>query len=525
MRMSRRMPLTLLACLAFAGILSSNLVVEALNCSDSDEFQYGIMIDSGSSGSRLFFYKWNHREIDVAMRPYASITFTNIPLSLPIQEVPTNLPVSTFIVTPGISSHEHSPDEASKEIKIMVEAALEEFRASCSAKILNTPIFLRATAGMRLVPKIPRIQILDAIRAYLRTTGFKFEDRYVGILSGGEEAAFGWISVQMTAGTLMERLNESSSSLHDRTKTFGSLDLGGASTQICFESDTPVLEDDFPISIGLANVDGLYAKSFLRFGTDQAKTMSIEKTARLQGANANQSIVQFPCFFQGYKENMFINGYEYSVTGTSNYSECSKLISSLFFTNYDQECFFESCSIRGAYQPEIPTDMTFYAVSSFFYSINSLHLNSDVSLYKFQSVVENICSQNISSIKDTFHDAALLPYFCWRAAYAFGILRDGYKFPMDFKNLRFVDKVNEQSVSWAQGAMLLEANLFAFDVNNTHHPRKNFSVVLWIALSILSCLIGCIITYYSIKKVCINSSGFRRLTQSSSFRRLSLQSP
>uniref|UniRef100_A0A3P9PDA0 Ectonucleoside triphosphate diphosphohydrolase 2a, tandem duplicate 2 n=1 Tax=Poecilia reticulata TaxID=8081 RepID=A0A3P9PDA0_POERE len=138
-----------------------------------DLSRYGIVLDAGSSHTSMFIYKW-----------------------------PADKQNGTGVVTQhsecdakggGISSYAGKPGEAAKSLEECMNHALKEIPKS---RQHQTPLCLGATAGMRLLKLINRTeseQVLKEVRDKLSSYPFKFKE--AKILSGQEEGAYGWVTV------------------------------------------------------------------------------------------------------------------------------------------------------------------------------------------------------------------------------------------------------------------------------------------------------------------------------------------
>ncbi|KAF0923848.1 hypothetical protein E2562_007707 [Oryza meyeriana var. granulata] len=95
----------------------------------------------------------------------------------------------------------------------------------------HTPAFLYATAGVRKLPSEDSEWLLDKAWDILKNSSFLcYRDR-VKIISGMDEAYYGWIALNHH----MNMLGTSTSKM-----TYGSLDLGGSSLQVTFENDNAI---------------------------------------------------------------------------------------------------------------------------------------------------------------------------------------------------------------------------------------------------------------------------------------------
>jgi guanosine-diphosphatase len=126
--------------------------------------QYALMMDAGSTGSRIHVYKFN---------------YCNSELPVLEDEVFEQL-------KPGLSSFASKPTDAADSIVPLLEIAKkhipEELR-SC------TPIALKATAGLRLLGNDVADSILRAVEAKIREYPFKLIENGVIVMDGADE---GW---------------------------------------------------------------------------------------------------------------------------------------------------------------------------------------------------------------------------------------------------------------------------------------------------------------------------------------------
>ncbi|RCN31908.1 hypothetical protein ANCCAN_22292 [Ancylostoma caninum] len=120
-------------------------------CYTSGELQdvpcrfFAIVFDAGSTGTRLHLYRYVHN------------TNTNgIPFKVE-QEIFQE-------VKPGLSSFNDDPSQAAKSIRPLLAAAQTAVPVFMWEK---TPITLRATAGLRLLPGDIADEILDAVSSKL----------------------------------------------------------------------------------------------------------------------------------------------------------------------------------------------------------------------------------------------------------------------------------------------------------------------------------------------------------------------
>lgn len=110
------------------------------------------------------------------------------------------------------------PEEGAKKINLL----LDEARKFIPRRHWpNTPLVLRATAGLRLLDQVKAENLLNSVRELFNQSGFLVDADSVDILSGSDEGVFSWFTVNYLSG----RLNKN---------TLAALDLGGGSTQATF---------------------------------------------------------------------------------------------------------------------------------------------------------------------------------------------------------------------------------------------------------------------------------------------------
>ncbi|KAG8085869.1 hypothetical protein GUJ93_ZPchr0010g8432 [Zizania palustris] len=160
----------------------------------------------------------------------------------------------------------------------------------------HTPAFLYATAGVRKLPSADSEWLLDKAWDVLKNSSFLCSRDRVKIISGMEEAYYGWIALNHH----LNMLGTSSSKM-----TYGSLDLGGSSLQVTFETDTS-MKDDTSISLRIGSVrHQLSAYSLSGYGLNDAFDKSVAHLVKKLGGTAGNGKVQVkhPCLQTGYKED------------------------------------------------------------------------------------------------------------------------------------------------------------------------------------------------------------------------------
>lgn len=407
------------------------LVVVSLGCLAVTNAEHAIMFDAGSSGTRVYIYEWTPTIEDGI--------------------IPTVTEVNNSRVTPGLSAQ--TEEGVAGYLAPLVEFCEEVIEEGDRA---DTPMFLKATAGMRLLPTEDADGIMQSVRAALGATAFDF--RSAKTISGDEEGSFGWLTANYLRGTFNVSADGTSPA------SVGALDLGGASTQITFEPTTDVLDGYFPIRLGLQRqVEyNLYTHSFLRFGQDQVRER------HYQDVIVNGDPNMAPCFFNGATFDVTNSQDDSTVTltGSGDFDACRSTLRTL--TLPETECFYadDRCSINGVYSPEIPDAIQFVAVSAYFYAASGVGFESGT-LQQFITAATTHCSTPWADIEagDDFSDFSINE--CFGAALAITYLVDSYGFATDREEqISFTSDINGVDAGWTLGATLYELSFVEIALGN-----------------------------------------------------------
>lgn len=145
--------------------------------------QYALMIDAGSTGSRMHVY-----------------TFSNcLPAGVRAESqaakdaLPTLKDELFFPITPGLSSYKGNPKAAAESLRKLLDEAV---RAVPKSEQGCTPIAVKATAGLRLLGHSESQAILDEIERWLQEEWpFHVVDNGVTIMDGSDEGVYAWITI------------------------------------------------------------------------------------------------------------------------------------------------------------------------------------------------------------------------------------------------------------------------------------------------------------------------------------------
>lgn len=150
------------------------------------EISYALMIDAGSTGSRIHVYKFSNCLPEGAKPGDKHLPELQDEIFLAIQ--------------PGLSSFKGKPREAAESLRELMDAAMKgvpESERSC------TPIAVKATAGLRLLGAKESQEILDYVESWLKKEWpFHVVDNGVTIMDGKDEGVYAWITINYVGSTL-----------------------------------------------------------------------------------------------------------------------------------------------------------------------------------------------------------------------------------------------------------------------------------------------------------------------------------
>ncbi|KAK9974963.1 hypothetical protein ABG768_023027 [Culter alburnus] len=457
--------------LAVGGILL--LVVPNKDIKDPPEFMYGIVLDAGSSHTAMFIYKW-----------------------------PADKQNGTGIVSQhsechakggGISSYAGVRGGAARSLEECMGKAMKEIPKS---RHKLTPVYLGATAGMRLLniskPK-ESDEVLKEVGDKLKTYPFSFKG--ATILSGQEEGAYGWVTVNYLLENYI-KYGFVGQWLSPGRGTVGALDFGGASTQITFVTKQTVENKNNLMKLRLYRQDYLiYTQSFLCYGRDQ---VLLRLLAHLMTTQGSDSSIVHPCYPAGYNQSIKLSSvfdtpcnkrqtpYKpddvLQIKGTGNYNQCLGNVTRLLSFN---NCSYSKCSFDGVFQPNITGN--FMAFSAFFYTHSFLQKAAGIKVMSpadLEDAARVVCNMSFQEMSNKAgNQGNRLKDYCAVSVFVHVLLVKGYGFDdLSFPHISFQKKAGDTSVGWSLGYMLSLSNLLpAEDVL----LRKSMSSGAWSVLIFL----------------------------------------
>jgi Golgi nucleoside diphosphatase len=366
------------------------------------------------------------------------------------------------------------------------------------------PVYLKATGGLRELPTAPRIRLIEAVRQLFHDktfNPFSFEDERARVISGEEEAIYGWAAVNFAKGSLIETSLGTGTVIHPNN-TIGMVEMGGASTQIgLFINSGDVMANLFKLQIGAARHWNVYVHSFLYFGVNSAYS---RLNAKLVWRNTTVNpclpagtAVKFNSWFHLNDHGQYLprsspNSTSYTVTMMNNvtdegvrgheesFEQCSNLTYSLLRKNANDEWVVFShdgdCSFAGVYQPPLPMSNNgvdeYIATGNYADVFAFLQLDSTSQVSSINDAAKKVCSLRWEELQaynkqlpGPIDDPYELAQYCFRSVFVYQILRNGYGFPDD-SFITAVDVLNGRKLTWALGSILYEINTLPWEFHD-----------------------------------------------------------
>eukprot|EP00079_Xenopus_tropicalis_P027668 XP_012822005.1 PREDICTED: ectonucleoside triphosphate diphosphohydrolase 7 isoform X1 [Xenopus tropicalis] len=457
--------------------------IEDLEATDTKDtkLNYGVVVDCGSSGSRVFVYFWPphngnpHDLLDIKqMRDRGS------------------KPVVKKI-KPGISTMALTPEKSSDYINPLLSFAASYIPKH---KHKETPLYILCTAGMRILPESQQIAILqDLVKDVPQEFDFLFSEAHAEVISGKQEGVYAWISINFVLGRFDHVVDEEDAVVAVtigtqeesiiRKRTVGVIDMGGGSLQIAYEVPTtmtyPSVEHEevaksmlaeFNLGCDLQHTEHVYrvyVTTFMGFGGNFARQRyedmvfndTITKN-RIQGQQIGvhpNSPLQDPCLPVGLTDQVRRQSHDLHVLGKGNWDSCRQQLEPLLLKSNDTQAYLNS-----VYQPSIDfSNSEFYGFSEFFYCTEDvLRMGGIYNSQKFAKAAKEYCSMPWTTLQDRFNsglysshaDQHRLKYQCFKSAWMFSILHNGFHFPHEYPNFKTAQLVYDKEVQWTLGAIL-----------------------------------------------------------------------
>ncbi|XP_057479757.1 probable apyrase 7 [Actinidia eriantha] len=458
---------------------------------------FTVVVDCGSTGTRVSVYEW---ELNGGLR------VQNLPVL--IRSYPDNS--TNGLLRKGKCQY-HC---------IQTEPGLDKFvgnssgvRASLEPLILwaeqwvpperhgDTPIFVLATAGLRRLSEKDATWVLDNVEAVIKEHAFMYRKSSIRVLSGKEEAYYGWVALNYKMGNF----NKST-----RLPTLGLLDLGGSSLQVVAEIDEPE-EDELFMRSKIGSLEHrILAYSLPEFGLNEAfdrTIVTLSHSQALRESAGGTLEVSHPCLSSNFVQNYTCRGCfgltstdsesshsqeqrnEFNsifLVGEPNWEQCKLLaraaainssISEWSRLTDSSKCKAGWASLSGSKMLNLkqithPVER-FHALSGFFAIYATLNLSSRANLTKTWERGQQLCSRSPDYLSSIPGNQKYAAQYCFRVPYLASLIEDA---------LCLADKeiiFGPGDISWTLGAALVEGEFLWLSSKDQINiiTRKNRAVI------------------------------------------------
>lgn len=442
---------------------------------------FTVVVDCGSTGTRVNVYEWvmkgeRNWELPMLMHSYPDLS-TKSPLWKGACQY------HCLQTEPGLDKFvgNYSGVRASLEPLILwAEQQVPPERRG------ETPVFVLATAGLRRLDVVDVKQVLDDAEAVVGKHAFLHRRSWIRVLSGKEEAYYGWIALNYEMG----RLGNNS-----RLPTLGLLDLGGSSLQVVMEVGESREDGHLVRSrVGLFE-HRILAYSLTEFGINKAfdRTVSmLSQVQPLREGSGRKLELQHPCLGSDYVNNYTCDGCIFSnatdsnssqpmrnhhftsvyLVGDLNWEQCKGLAktaaihsSSSDWSNLtlalNCKAHLPSHSGSNILNSKATTHAAacFHALSGFFVVYTMLNLSQRANMTEIWERGQQLCSRSDAHFGSISGNYAR--QFCFSVPYLASLIEDGLC--LGDAEINF----GPGDVSWTLGAALVEGEYLWLSTTNS----------------------------------------------------------
>jgi len=460
------------------------------------KWRYGVILDAGSSGTRVHIYRW------LNSARAAQDADAHELQSLPKLETKKKW---TMKIKPGVSTFGNHPADVGRDhLQGLLDHALDVIPKN---QVEDTPIFLMATAGMRLLEPVQQKRLLGEICSYAQKhTNFFLPDcdLHIQVIPGETEGLYGWIAANYLLGGFDSPEKHAHGAGHH---TYGFLDMGGASAQIAFAPNaTEAIKHANDLKLlRLRLINGqpaeykVFTTTWLGFGVNRARERYVEALTEAHDV----AELPDPCLPSGLKTTL--KGVEIKpgmnagpgpiLLGTGRFAECVAATYPLL--DKDAPCMDQPCLLHGQHVPAIDFNVNhFVGVSEYWHTTHEVfemvHKDKAYDFTAYQRLVQDFCGEEWREIENGVSngkwgkkvDAKTAQEVCFKASWLMNVLHDGIGIPRigieknahgagynatkeiaaHAKDKGFldpfqaVDKIDGTEVSWTLGKMVLYAS-------------------------------------------------------------------
>uniref|UniRef100_A0A3P8X3Z5 nucleoside-triphosphate phosphatase n=1 Tax=Cynoglossus semilaevis TaxID=244447 RepID=A0A3P8X3Z5_CYNSE len=413
-------------------------IAESMEATDvlDPTLNYGIVVDCGSSGSRVFVYYWPPHNGN----PHTLLDIRQMKDS-------DRRPVVKKI-KPGISTLAKSPTQASDYLQPLLSFAAAHVPKN---KHKETPLYILCTAGMRLLSESEQSAILeDLITDLPLEFEFLFSSSHAEVISGKQEGVYAWIGINFVLGRF-DHADEGEFEEEAAKSVLAEFNLG------CDVDHTQ-------------HVYRVYVTTFLGFGGNMARqryedqllnvTLNKNRFLTTQTGLSEDKPYLDPCLPVDLSDTVSRDNNTIYLRGQGDWTRCQQVVQPFLGLHNG------TMSPGGVYQAPINfSNSEFYGFSEFYYCMEDvLRMGGQYDSQKYSRAAKDYCSTKWSTLKQRLDkqlfaqqaDIYRLKHQCFKSAWVFEVLHSGFRFPTDYRSLKTAQLVYDKEVQWTLGAILFK---------------------------------------------------------------------
>lgn len=397
---------------------------------------YVAFVDAGSTGSRLHVFKVEKGGDGAGSdgRPWFGLS-----------RVAPKLKVTPPLAKLAGLGVEDTADRLGKLFERALELVPPAHRA-------ETPLYVWATAGLRVLPLAQRRRLLETVAlAAEKRTPFRVAPHaeHVRVIGGDEEGFFGWLAANHLSGVPVTAIGAG----RPIGGTVGALDAGGGSVQVV--ALPPRVHHVTSLH---ALKSHIYVRSYLGYGASQLETRLKDSLAASAAAGAN---LHYPCAFPGL--DVAVKGVH--LNGAGELDGCFELVKEQM-AELKKEQGTEGLPLRATMR-----EGKFLGMSLLFHLTHFLNVVFGDEMPFPQPTIADIrahaarlCATPWGRVRrdmdgrDPNTPSDRIGGRCFDAALVMALLGDsdglGFGFPEDGRNITFVEDVAGDELEWTLGAAI-----------------------------------------------------------------------
>ncbi|CAI9773792.1 unnamed protein product [Fraxinus pennsylvanica] len=473
---------------------------------------FTVVFDCGSTGTRVNVYEW--------MVKTSSENNGELPILL--HSFPENLTKNKSCqyhcmqTEPGL----HNFVGNASGVRASLEPLINDAKQWVPSERRGiTPIYVMATAGMRSLAVEDAHRVMEDVENVVKEHGFLYGRKWIRVLSGKEEAYYGWAALNYKMGVFGNS---------SRSSTLGLLDLGGSSLQVVAEVDNIVENEHvFRSKIGFVEHD-IIAFSFASFGLNEAfdrTVVMLSHTQEHRESIGGRFEVRHPCLGAGFLQNYTCHGClrldsrelgnlsirvqenelkTILLVGEPNWEQCKVLAQAAAINSSTSEwlhqAYHSNCIGLFDFGGKKSLNLTkslhsvrrYHALSGFFAVSNSLNLSQRANFTKMWESGQLLCSKSWAD------QTSINVQYCFRVPYLASLVENA----LCVSGMEII--FGPGDVSWTLGAALIEGEFLWLNNNKSKNGILTLKIKEMISSPVLVFavfLILLFIVYYSQIKV------------------------